>query len=256
MLKSLGNNMKVIIDEAYSSYKEEIFQSLDDFEKEGREIGQGKRNIVKAVSLYEKELNIKAFKVPNAVNKIAYRFFRKSKAERSFYYAQELLKRGINTPAPVAFAEEVTSVAFLKSFYVSEHLNYDLTFRDLNLKKKGHEEILRAFTRFTFQLHEKGIEFLDHSPGNTLIQINENAYKFYLVDLNRMNFKRLSYTERLRNFERLSREKRVYEIMADEYAKISSRPSAEVLEQMWHYNQEFFNKRDKNARLKQKLKGK
>ncbi|MCC8361453.1 lipopolysaccharide kinase InaA family protein [Salinimicrobium sediminilitoris] len=248
--------MKVIIDEAYSSYKEEIFQTLDNFENEGRKIGPGKRNVVKVVSLKEKKLNIKAFKIPNAVNKIAYRFFRKSKAERSFNYAQELLKRGINTPAPVAYAEEVTSVAFLKSFYVSEQLDYDLTFRDLNLEKKGHEEILRAFTRFTFQLHEKEIEFLDHSPGNTLIQINENVFKFYLVDLNRMNFKSLSFTERMQNFKRLTRERAIYEIMADEYAKQTGRPSSEVFDQMWHFNQSFFTKRDKKERIKKKFKQK
>lgn len=248
--------MKIILDEAYSSFEKDIFQALSNFEREGRKIGPGKRNIVKAVSLNGKEVNIKAFKVPNALNKIVYRFFRKSKAERSFYYAQELLKRGIDTPAPVAYAEEVTSMAFLKSFYISEQLDYDLTFRDLDLQKKGHEVILRAFTRFTFKLHEKGIEFLDHSPGNTLIQINQDAYIFYLVDLNRMNFKTMSYNERLRNFERLSREKIVYEVMADEYAKIINKPSAEVFEQMWHYNQVFFDRRQKNARLKQKLKGK
>ena len=246
--------MKVIIDEAYSSYKEEILQALDNFEKEGREIGPGKRNTVKAVSLNEKELNIKSFKVPNTVNKIAYRFFRKSKAERSFCYAQELLKRGISTPAPVAYVEEVTSVAFLKSFYVSEHLEYDLTFRDLDLKKEGHEEILRAFTRFTLQLHDKGIEFLDHSPGNTLIQINDNAYKFYLVDLNRMNFRSLNFTERMQNFKRLSRERDIYEVMADEYAKQTDRSSSEVFDQMWHFNQRFFTKREKKAVIKEKLK--
>ena len=33
-----------------------------------------------------------------------------------------------------------------------------------------HDTILRQFTRFSFNLHEKGIEFLDHSPGNTLIK--------------------------------------------------------------------------------------
>ena len=245
--------MKVIIDEAYSSSKEEILQALDNFEKEGRKIGWGKRNTVKAVSINEKELNIKSFKVPNAVNKIAYRFFRKSKAERSFYYAQELLKRGINTPAPVAYAEEMTAIVFLKSFYISEHLDYDLSFRDLNLNEEGHEEILRAFTRFTLQLHEKGIEFLDHSPGNTLIQINENNYKFYLVDLNRMKFKSLNFTERMQNFKRLSRERPIYEVMADEYAQQTGRSSAEVFDQMWYFNQEFFAKRHKKEMIKKKF---
>ena len=248
--------MKIIIDEAFSPIRKEIIQAVGNFEREGRKIGPGKRNVLKAVSVGGKELNIKAFKVPNIVNKVAYRFFRKSKAERSFIYAKELLKRGIKTPTPVAYVEEVTSFAFLKSFYVSEHLDYDLTFRDLDLKQNGHEEILRAFTRFTYELHEKGIEFLDHSPGNTLIRINKDGYDFYLVDLNRMNFKTLDPIERLRNFERLSRERAVYEVMADEYAKQTERPSSEVFDQMWHYNQRFFTKRDKTARIKKKFKQK
>ena len=246
--------MKIIVDETFSSHRKEIILALDNFEQEGRKIGPGKRNILKAFSIGGKELNIKAFKIPNAINKIAYRFFRKSKAERSFKYAKELLKRGINTPAPIAYAEEVNATVFLKSFYVSEQLDYDLTFRDLDPENEEHEEILRAFTHFTHELHEKHIEFLDHSPGNTLIQIKKDNFKFYLVDLNRMNFKPLSYPERLRNFRRLTRERKVYEIMADEYAKITGRFSAEVFEQMWHYNQEFFSKRDKKAQLKKKMK--
>ncbi len=79
MLKSSGSNMKVIIDEAYSSYKEEIFQALDNFEKQGRKIGPGKRNVLKAITLDQKEVNVKAFKIPNAVNKIAYRFLENQK---------------------------------------------------------------------------------------------------------------------------------------------------------------------------------
>ena len=69
-------------------------------------------------------------------------------------------------------------------------MNCDLTFRELtkDLNYPDHEIILRAFTRFTFQLHENGINFLDHSPGNTLVKKVGKEYEFYLVDLNRMNF--------------------------------------------------------------------
>jgi hypothetical protein len=39
-------------------------------------------------------------------------------------------------------------------------------------------------------MHEASINFLDHSPGNTLIvKKSEGKYDFYLVDLNRMNLK-------------------------------------------------------------------
>jgi len=154
----------------------------------------------------------------------------------------------------VAYAEETTSFSFLKSYYVSEHLEYDLTFRDIDLDKKGHEEILRAFTRFTFKLHKEGIEFLDHSPGNTLIQINDDGYKFYLVDLNRMNFESLNFNERMKNFERLTPNKKQVEVMADEYAKLINRPKKEVFEKMWSLVDTFFKNRGKNRKLKKQLK--
>lgn len=245
--------MKIVINKSFSSHSKEIIHALNNFEHEGRKISPGKRNTIKALSIDGKELNIKAFKVPNTVNKVAYRFFRKSKAERSYKYAQELLKRGIKTPAPIAYAEEVAGAFFLKSFYISEHLDFDLSYRDLDLSKEGHEEILRAFTRFTFQLHEKNIQFLDHSPGNTLIKINKNGYDFFLVDLNRMKFKELNLSERLQNFRRLSREKALYEIMAEEYAKQIKADPSEVFQKMWEYNQKFFNNRDKKDLLKKRL---
>ena len=36
-------------------------------------------------------------------------------------------------------------------------------------------EILKAFTRFTYEMHEKQIHFLDHSAGNTLIVQTEKG---------------------------------------------------------------------------------
>jgi len=46
--------------------------------------GVGTRNVIKIVTVEGEDLNIKAFKIPNIVNQIAYGFFRKSKARRSF----------------------------------------------------------------------------------------------------------------------------------------------------------------------------
>ena len=93
-----------------------------------------------------------------------------------------------------------------KSFYISEQLDSDLTFRDLtqNVDYPDHENILRAFTRFTNKLHNKGVLFLDHSPGNTLIKKKMDSYDFYLVDLNRMKFGNLSFDARISNFKRLT----------------------------------------------------
>src|SRR5690554_8122605 len=98
-----------------------------------------------------------------------------------------------------------------KTFNISRHINADYTYRDLveNPNLENHEEILRAFTRFCFQLHQAGVEFKDHSPGNTLIKVEENqSYSFYLVDLNRMNFhSQMPFEQRMYNLRRLTPKK-------------------------------------------------
>lgn len=236
--------------------QEKIIYYIENFTEEGEFLNDGQRNSIKLFHLEGKVINIKSFKTPNAINKIVYRFFRKSKAERSFNYALQLLSKNIGTPQPLAYAEESSGLTFTRSFYVSEHLESDLTYRELvtNPTYPDHEEILRGFTRFTYQLHENNIEFLDHSPGNTLIQINDEGYKFFLVDLNRMNFKSLNLEERLKNFSRLTPKKEMVEVMASEYSSLVNKPYSEIFEKMWYFTQEFQNKFQRKQALKKKIK--
>src|SRR5210317_313622 len=153
-----------------------VYQSaLDDFilnyDSKGKPFGSQKRNSLRLFQLNDYIVNIKSFKIPNLINQIVYSFFRKSKAQRSFEFAHKLLSLDIGTPKPIAFYEFKSFLLFKKSFYLSEHLECDFTFRDLKHLSKGeYEDILRAFTRFTYRLHEKQVLFLDHSPGNTLIK--------------------------------------------------------------------------------------
>lgn len=249
--------MKIFISKYHKLSKKSIEEILLNFNSIGRSFFAGKkyrRNHIKVVEKEGMKFNIKSFKQPNYINRYVYVLFRESKAERSFKFAEKLIKKGIGTPKPIAFAEETSKGALTKSFYISEHLDYDLTFRDLDLALPGHEDILRAFTRFTFNLHEKKIEFLDHSPGNTLIQLNNGDYQFYLVDLNRMNFKPLNFTERMKNFARLTPDKEKVKIMADEYAELIHKDEAEVFKKMWYFVNSFFVNRGKNRKLKQKFK--
>jgi hypothetical protein len=246
--------MKIRFSHNQEGREGEIKSLLHDFGVKGKAITPGKRNSIKVFDLQDRKINIKSFKIPNTVNKFVYRFFRKSKAERSFNYAHILLSRGIGTPVPLAFAEHTSSMLFLESYYVSEHLDHDLTFREIDLKNKGHEEILRAFTRFTYQLHEKQIEFLDHSPGNTLIQIHDNEYKFFLVDLNRMNFKELNFAERMKNFSRLTPQMEMVEVMANEYSQLIGKPESETFEKMWFFTMQFQEKFKRKKELKRKLR--
>ena len=231
---------KVFNKDLSSESIEEITKSIHSFD--AIEGGFGSRNFIKNISVDGIKLNIKSFKIPNLVNKFAYKFFRKSKARRSFEYGNKLMELGINTPKPVAYFEYSTLFSFDKSFYISEQYNNELTYRELinDHDYPGFEEILRAFTRFTFLLHEKGINFLDHSPGNTLIKKVGDNYEFYLVDLNRMKFQTMSFEERMKNFAKLSPKDVMLDIMCDEYAKLyPSKSKEEITKTMYFYSHKF-----------------
>ncbi len=247
-MKSVFNNIQSDI------YKQQLTDIIENFDTiEG---GEGKRNIIKIVHVDGVALNIKAFKVPNFINKIVYNFFRKSKAQRSFEYAKKLIELGVGTPKPMAYFEFKSIFFFGRSFYISEQLDCDLTYRELtkDFNIPDYDSILRAFTRFTFSLHEKGINFLDHSPGNTLIKKNGNSYDFFLVDLNRMQFGAMDFETRIKNFARLTIHKSMVEVMSDEYAKCSGEDYNKVFNLMWHETEAFQEKFHRKKRLKKKLK--
>lgn len=211
---------------------------------EGKNVFRGDRNIIKSFNLDGEKINIKSFKKPNAFNSIVYKFIRKSKAKRSFEYAEKLLKLGILTPFPIAYIEEFSALGLEQSYYVSQHINYDFDFRDLIHQPKFPDRvnIIQQFTEFTFKLHENNVNFFDHSPGNTLIVKKDEHYDFYLIDLNRMKFERMDFDKRMHNFRRLWVSKTMIKIMADTYAKLYHKGYYETYDLMLKYSREFQKK--------------
>lgn len=222
-----------------------------------KEVLQNGRNLIVKYELDSNNIiNIKSFKTPNLINRIVYRYFRKSKARRSFEFANILLDKSVGTPKPVAYFENFNWLGLKDSYYVSEHLDNDLTFRELveNPNFADHENILRQFIRFSYDLHQKGIEFKDHSPGNTLIKRDLNGdYSFYLVDLNRMEFhSKMSFESRMENLCRLTPKIEMIEVMAHEYALCSGQKYEDVFSLLWKYTSEFQQKYHRKRALKKK----
>lgn len=246
--------MKSVIHKDFLNKEATLSLLVANFNSQGRILGDGDRNTIKLFDFGDRTVNVKSFKKPNLINKVAYKYFRKSKAERSYLYANALLEKGILTPQPIAYFENTDFIGLKDSYYLSEHLEYDLTYRELveNPNYPDHENILRQFTAFTWKLHSKNILFKDHSPGNTLIVKKGTKYDFYLVDLNRMEFRPLSFEERIKNFERISSKKKMVQIMSDEYAKLSGAHYLETESLMWKLVSEFQHKYHRKIRLKQK----
>ncbi|MFA5619636.1 MAG: lipopolysaccharide kinase InaA family protein [Weeksellaceae bacterium] len=224
------------INPEFKLFENEILSIFNNFEDKGMNYIVGERNTLKTFELVDQKINVKSFKIPSFFKSIIYKFFRKSKAERSFLHAEILLQKGIGTPQPIAFQTNFNALGLKKSYYACIHQNYDLTFRELIEIEDypDRENILRQFARFCFKMHEAGVEFKDHSPGNTLIENGKaGEYHFYLVDLNRMKFHAVMDTElRMKNMAKLASKSDMTRIICDEYAKCSGDNPNQLFELM------------------------
>lgn len=243
------------IHDNFKQHESVLDDIIANYDTTGEDFGDQDRNSLKLFNLKDQTINVKSFRIPNLINQIAYKFFRKSKAQRSFEYGNWLQSLEIGTPQPIAYYEFKTLLLFKESYYISEQLDCDLTYRELttDFEYPDHENVLREFTRFTYKLHEKKVHFLDHSPGNTLIRKVGNHYVFFLVDLNRMEFRPLDLDTRIKNFSKLTTHKFMVEIMSDEYAKCSGEDYDQIFNLMWTYTTEFQNRYHRKKRLKNAL---
>lgn len=238
--------------------QDRVLALLQNFNSTGKIFIDGKRNKIKLFEAEGRTLNVKSFKVPHLLNRIIYQYFRKSKAKRSFEFANKLIENNIGTPEPIAYLQHSNLLGLKDSYYVSEHLEADLTYREL-VEIPDYPEadrILRAFTRFSYRLHQKGIEFKDHSPGNTLIKKKDDgSYEFFLVDLNRMEFHdSMSFELRMKNLCRLTPHKDMVAVMSNEYAKASGESEEMVFNTLWKMTADFQYRFYRKKRIKKKLK--
>ena len=249
--------MKIIVHPKYKDQENSIPQLVTGFLIDGDLIVKGARNIIKSNFLGEEKVNIKFFQKPGWFKSIIYSFFRSTKAKRSFDYANYLIEHNILTPFPIAYIENRSGLGFLKdSYYISEQIDYDFTIRELIHDPLFPERnlILEQFAEFTFKMHEAKINFLDHSPGNTLVVKKDSGkYEFYLIDLNRMNFKNLSIEDRMDNFKKMWLSRTMVKVIARAYAKLSNESEEKLHAILLGKTIQFKRKITKKKYLKRKI---
>ena len=163
----------------------------------------------------------------------------------------------ILTPFPIAYIEDRNSLGILKdSYYICQQIDYDFTIRELIHDPLFSERnvILEQFAEFTFKMHEAKINFLDHSPGNTLVvKTDSGNYEFYLIDLNRMNFQNLSIEKRMDNFKKMWLSKTMVKVIARAYAKLSNESEEKLHAILLEKTTQFKRKITKKKYLKRKI---
>lgn len=242
------------IHEHYQERNQEIASLPSRFNNEGTVLYHV-RNCIKKIDVTDGTWNIKSFQIPHIINRIIYRYFRKSKAERSYINSIKLLELGINTPHPIAYIIDHNITGIYNSYYISQHIDYDLTLGDLIARRPHNgQEIMTQCLQFIHNFHSKGVYFLDLSVGNILIKQQPNGnYTFYLVDVNRTIFhnRPLTCSESIKAFCRLDSTHQEKEWILRHYAQVAGYDYNQVMECYRHHsNQDAHRRQLKRFHLK------
>jgi len=228
--------MKLVLNPAFKEL-EPILKNLPGlFEQQG-EIIYKSRNELRSIAVPGLTLNVKRYRIPIFINRIAYSFFRSSKASRAFFYALKLKKMGFGTPEPIAYLESKTFGLLGYSYFVSEHIATYRLMREFSdgSDVTGREYIIEALGVLVARMHEAGILHLDLSVGNIMFQEKGQDIRFWLVDLNRMRFCKIGQEKGCRNFERLRGNDDFFKVLAHSYAKERGFDTSECLATMLKY---------------------
>ncbi len=234
--------MKIIISPKYKQLTEFIYSIPEIFSNQG-ELLYNARNTIKVFQANGFTINVKSFKKPIFINRLIYSFIRKSKAERSFANAFEVQHRGISTPDPIAYIEIYNKGLISRSFYISIQESVEGTMKEIYKREDNScKELIQAFTMFTAELHKKGIFHKDYSPGNILFKNTLGGYRFYLVDLNRMSFKKINILDSCKSFSRLRADDDTLNYIGEEYSKIRKYDEKFCQQLIQLYNRRFWKR--------------
>lgn len=194
---------RIKIHKDYEHLREFILKTIDEFDNSGVVI-QDNRNRVKIFQEPQdsQKVVVKSFERVTLANEFIYRFFRKSKAQRSFENAIELHQLGIKSPFPIAYIEDYSALALKRSFYISAYQEH----QEVNdcLQEPDNTAFLKAMGEFLFTLHQKNVFHYDLHISNMLVTKSmQGVYEFHLIDINRLKFETPSNTKRVKNLNRI-----------------------------------------------------
>lgn len=245
--------MRITLNPEYEALRQFAGSLPRNFENGGTVV-QDRRNTIKIFDIGGYCVNVKRYRRPVWINRVAYTFFRKPKSVRAYENAMRLRDKGFDTPAPVAHMEEYGHGLLSSSYFLSMQLKNVREIREYyHAKGKDAEPVLRAFARFSAALHESGILHLDYSPGNILITDGNGGPHFSLVDINRMKFTDVDMKAGCANFARLFEYDETIAVIAGEYAAARGMPVEKCLGFMLEYKHRFERRKLRKIRLKKIL---
>lgn len=222
---------KIVVGDNYLSLATFIKNIPEIFECSGYVIYSG-RNEVRKIEHDGHLLVVKAFKKPNLVNRLAYTYLRKSKAERSYLNSLYLLANGIDSPTPVAFVDCYEKGFINKSYYISLYTDYASLESIVNKDICKTAHLIRCFAEFAYEVHSKGIYHKDFNVSNVLFSKDGDNYSFSLIDNNRMSFGKYKLGKSLKNLRRLTLGADYFGVISKAFAKASGENELQVMKKI------------------------
>lgn len=248
----MGLRFEIVINPQYERLREFI-ESIPHRDENLGEVIYRARNVVTDIAVDGTRLCIKSFKIPPIYNRIAYTCLRKSKARRSYENALRLLGVGIPTPDPVAYIEVYKGGLLERSYYICLMLDV-CHVREWQLRADS-DRITDGIADILLKLHRAGIWHRDFSPGNVIF---DKDYRFYLIDINRMQFDSMSRNRIINNFMRINRDAAATEQLIRTYARLADvddveslvKDSMKVSRRFWENVRRKDERRDRRAAKK------
>lgn len=211
--------MKLIVHPDFASLQLFVENLPERFEKEGTTLYKV-RNEIKVFLVDNQWVNVKRYGVPHLFNRVAYSWFRKSKASRAYENAVRISQLGFDTPAPIAYLETYTNGLLHDTYFVSLQCPYMRQIKEFAEDSPigDRTSIVEALGRYVAKLHQAGVYHKDLSNGNILFEADSAGTRFSLIDLNRMDFGTIGMRKGCRNFNRLRAGDAFFRLIARSYS--------------------------------------
>lgn len=243
--------MKLVVHPHYLAARP-FFASLPEQFGQGGELIYQKRNIVKRFHTPQGEWIVKRYKDPNLIQRLAYTFWRSSKAARAYHYAGRLQSMGIDTPEGVAYIEIKKGLLFKEGYFVSLPCPYPSVKSALVERPVADApRLIEALVAFIADMHRKGFLHGDLNLSNLLYHSSpEGRYCFTVIDTNRSHFHPSpSRKECLENLKRLTHDRLLLQQLVRAYAVVRGWETETCVRQVIE-SVERFEKRNALKKLK------
>lgn len=179
---------KTVISPDYADLGEEIALLPERFASEGSLLFAG-RNEIRLMTIGGRQLVVKRYGRLNTLRAVSYTLFSTSKASRAYRYAREMRRRGIDTPAAVAYVEIYRHGLLRDCYFVSEY-TADRPLFDVLVETPAYDRRLAAEVgRFVAGMHVRGVIHGDPNLNNILYRpLGAGDYHFSVIDTNRSRF--------------------------------------------------------------------